>query len=255
MRSATCSRAGRARTKTWRRSRWARISTPSRPAANSTARSACSARSKPCARLHEVGYETNAPIEIVNWTNEEGSRYAPAMLASGVFAGVFTPEYAYSRTDRDGKTFGDELQRIGYRGKEKAGGAQIRRHVRAAYRTRADPRGRRPHDRRRPGRAGHALVRSHRHRPGGAYRRDADAAAQECAPRRSAHDRADQRHRARARARRGRRRRPDREQAEQPQRRSRRGFLHRSISAIPRRKCSTRWRRNSAPRLPQSSSR
>ena len=73
-------------------------------------------------RLHEVGYETNAPIEIVNWTNEEGSRYAPAMLASGVFAGVFTPEYAYSRTDRDGKTFGDELQRIGYRGKEKAGG-------------------------------------------------------------------------------------------------------------------------------------
>ena len=41
--------------------------------------------------LHETGYETNAPIEIVNWTNEEGSRYAPAMLASGVFAGVFTP--------------------------------------------------------------------------------------------------------------------------------------------------------------------
>ena len=45
--------------------------------------------------LHELGYETNAPIEIVNWTNEEGSRFAPAMLASGVFAGVFTPDYAY----------------------------------------------------------------------------------------------------------------------------------------------------------------
>ena len=43
------------------------------------------------------------------------------MLASGVFAGVFTADYAYSRTDRDGKTFGDELQRIGYRGPEKAG--------------------------------------------------------------------------------------------------------------------------------------
>ncbi|HXL66257.1 MAG TPA: M20 family metallo-hydrolase [Xanthobacteraceae bacterium] len=71
--------------------------------------------------LHETGYETNAPIEIVNWTNEEGSRFAPAMLASGVFAGVFTPDYAYSRTDRDGKTFGDELSRIGYRGAEKAG--------------------------------------------------------------------------------------------------------------------------------------
>ena len=71
--------------------------------------------------LAETGYETNAPIEIVNWTNEEGSRFAPAMLASGVFAGVFTPDYAYSRTDRDGKTFGDELTRIGYRGAEKAG--------------------------------------------------------------------------------------------------------------------------------------
>ena len=71
--------------------------------------------------LSDFGYETNAPIEIVNWTNEEGSRYAPAMLASGVFAGVFTPEFANSRTDRDGKTFGDELQRIGYKGNEKAG--------------------------------------------------------------------------------------------------------------------------------------
>ena len=65
--------------------------------------------------LHETGYETNAPVEIVNWTNEEGSRYAPAMLASGVFAGVFTTEFAYSRIDRDGKTFGEELERIGYR--------------------------------------------------------------------------------------------------------------------------------------------
>ena len=68
--------------------------------------------------LHETGYETNAPIEIVNWTNEEGSRFAPAMLASGVFAGVFTPDFAYARADRDGKTFGDELERIGYRGEE-----------------------------------------------------------------------------------------------------------------------------------------
>ena len=71
--------------------------------------------------LVEAGYETHAPIEIVNWTNEEGSRFAPAMLASGVFAGVFSREYAYSRTDRDGKTFGEELQRIGYKGDEKAG--------------------------------------------------------------------------------------------------------------------------------------
>jgi len=71
--------------------------------------------------LHDNQRTTNAPIELVNWTNEEGARFAPAMLASGVFAGVFTAEYAYSRTDRDGKSFGEELKRIGYRGSEKAG--------------------------------------------------------------------------------------------------------------------------------------
>ncbi|QEN90233.1 Zn-dependent hydrolase [Labrys sp. KNU-23] len=71
--------------------------------------------------LHEQGYETNAPVEIINWTNEEGSRFAPAMLASGVFAGVFTPDYAYERLDRDGISFKDELERIGYRGTQKAG--------------------------------------------------------------------------------------------------------------------------------------
>jgi beta-ureidopropionase / N-carbamoyl-L-amino-acid hydrolase len=71
--------------------------------------------------LHDHDRLTNAPVELVNWTNEEGARFAPAMLASGVFAGVFTADYAYSRTDRDGKTFGEELTRIGYRGVEKAG--------------------------------------------------------------------------------------------------------------------------------------
>jgi N-carbamoyl-L-amino-acid hydrolase len=71
--------------------------------------------------LHDHDRTTTAAIELVNWTNEEGARFAPAMLASGVFAGVFTPDYAYARTDRDGKTFGDELKRIGYRGPEKAG--------------------------------------------------------------------------------------------------------------------------------------
>jgi N-carbamoyl-L-amino-acid hydrolase len=75
--------------------------------------------------LHESDYQTNAPIEIVNWTNEEGARFAPAMLASGTFAGVFTPEFARARADRDGKTFGEELERIGYRGPEKAGGHTI----------------------------------------------------------------------------------------------------------------------------------
>ncbi len=59
--------------------------------------------------LNDQGYETNAPIEVINWTNEEGSRFAPAMLSSGVFAGVFDTAYAYAREDREGKQFGDEL--------------------------------------------------------------------------------------------------------------------------------------------------
>jgi N-carbamoyl-L-amino-acid hydrolase len=69
----------------------------------------------------DLAYESNAPVMIVNWTNEEGSRFAPAMLASGVYARVFTPDYAYSREDREGKKFGDELERIGYRGTEPVG--------------------------------------------------------------------------------------------------------------------------------------
>ncbi len=71
--------------------------------------------------LVDMGYETNAPVMIVNWTNEEGSRFAPAMLCSGVYAGVFTPEFAYAREDRSGIRLGDELQRIGYKGEAKAG--------------------------------------------------------------------------------------------------------------------------------------
>jgi beta-ureidopropionase / N-carbamoyl-L-amino-acid hydrolase len=75
--------------------------------------------------LHELDYETHAPLELVNWTNEEGSRFAPAMLASGVFAGLFTPDQAWSIEDRDGKRFGDELERIGYRGPAAAGGHRL----------------------------------------------------------------------------------------------------------------------------------
>ena len=83
--------------------------------------------------LHATGYETNAPLEIINWTNEEGSRFAPAMLASGVFAGAFTREFAYSRRDRDCKEFQSELARIGYRGSEPVGqrkiGAMFELHI------------------------------------------------------------------------------------------------------------------------------
>ncbi|MGH7878971.1 MAG: M20/M25/M40 family metallo-hydrolase, partial [Candidatus Binataceae bacterium] len=47
--------------------------------------------------LHRAGYETFAPIEVVNWTNEEGARFAPPMIASGVFAGAFTRDWACAR--------------------------------------------------------------------------------------------------------------------------------------------------------------
>jgi beta-ureidopropionase / N-carbamoyl-L-amino-acid hydrolase len=71
--------------------------------------------------LVEAGYETHAPIEVVNWTNEEGSRFAPGMLASGVFAGTFAPDWANARADRDGTTFGAALDAIGYRGPQRCG--------------------------------------------------------------------------------------------------------------------------------------
>jgi N-carbamoyl-L-amino-acid hydrolase len=71
--------------------------------------------------LHLAGYETFAPIEVVNWTNEEGARFAPAMIASGVFAGVFTRDWAVARADRAGETFGAALDKIGYRGPQACG--------------------------------------------------------------------------------------------------------------------------------------
>lgn len=66
--------------------------------------------------LDDAGLETQAPLELINWTNEEGARFAPAMLASGAFAGVFTTDYALSRADRQGVRFGEALDAIGYRG-------------------------------------------------------------------------------------------------------------------------------------------
>jgi beta-ureidopropionase / N-carbamoyl-L-amino-acid hydrolase len=75
--------------------------------------------------LNDLKIKTRHPIEIANWTNEEGSRYAPAMISSGVFAGVYTKEFAYSRLDAEGKKLGDELQRIGFKGGEPVGGRPI----------------------------------------------------------------------------------------------------------------------------------
>jgi len=71
--------------------------------------------------LHQAGYETFAPIEVVNWTNEEGSRFTPPMMASGVFAGVFTRDWAYNRIDPNGVSFGSALDTIGQQGAQRCG--------------------------------------------------------------------------------------------------------------------------------------
>ncbi len=75
--------------------------------------------------LNDLGIKTKHPIVVTNFTNEEGTRYAPAMLSSGVFAGIHTQDWAYGREDADGKAFGDELKRIGWRGDEETGARKM----------------------------------------------------------------------------------------------------------------------------------
>ncbi|MER9423672.1 Zn-dependent hydrolase [Mesorhizobium sp. M0317] len=75
--------------------------------------------------LNDLGIQTRHPIVVTNWTNEEGSRFAPAMMASGVFAGVLDQADVYQHTDKQGKKFGEELERIGWKGTEKVGGRKI----------------------------------------------------------------------------------------------------------------------------------
>jgi N-carbamoyl-L-amino-acid hydrolase len=75
--------------------------------------------------LNDMGIKTKHPIVVTNFTNEEGTRYAPAMLSSGVFAGIHTQDWAYARTDADGKSFGSELDRIGWKGDEAVGARKM----------------------------------------------------------------------------------------------------------------------------------
>jgi len=70
--------------------------------------------------LNDRAIETERDIVLVNWTNEEGARFAPAMLASGVWSGQFSQEYAYSRTDSAGVSVGEALEAIGYQGETPA---------------------------------------------------------------------------------------------------------------------------------------
>lgn len=75
--------------------------------------------------MNDLGIRTKHPIVVTNWTNEEGARFAPAMLASGVFAGVIPMDHAYARTDLEGKSFGAELARIGWVGEEEVGARKM----------------------------------------------------------------------------------------------------------------------------------
>ena len=75
--------------------------------------------------LNDLGIRTRHPIVVTNFTNEEGTRFAPAMLASGVFAGIHAQDWAYDRTDAEGKRFGDELERIGWKGDEEVGARKM----------------------------------------------------------------------------------------------------------------------------------
>ncbi len=75
--------------------------------------------------MNDLGIKTKHPIVVTNWTNEEGARFAPAMMASGVFAGIHTQDYAYVREDLDGKLFGEELARIGWIGDEVVGARKM----------------------------------------------------------------------------------------------------------------------------------
>jgi N-carbamoyl-L-amino-acid hydrolase len=83
--------------------------------------------------LNQHGIQTEAPIEVAVWTNEEGSRFVPVMMGSGVFCGAFTLEHAYNATDIDGKKVRDELERIGYIGDQVCGdhpiGAYYEAHI------------------------------------------------------------------------------------------------------------------------------
>jgi beta-ureidopropionase / N-carbamoyl-L-amino-acid hydrolase len=83
--------------------------------------------------LNDLGIETEAPIEVAFWTNEEGSRFVPVMMGSGVFAKAFTLEHAYAATDTEGKTVKGELERIGYIGTQEPGdhpiGAYFETHI------------------------------------------------------------------------------------------------------------------------------
>jgi N-carbamoyl-L-amino-acid hydrolase len=82
--------------------------------------------------LNDLGYETEAPVEVAVWTNEEGARFSPAMMGSGVFAGVFALEEVLEKPDNFGSAkFGEELRRIGFAGQAPVGGRPVKAYFEA----------------------------------------------------------------------------------------------------------------------------
>jgi N-carbamoyl-L-amino-acid hydrolase len=81
--------------------------------------------------MNELQIETETPVDIVSWTNEEGTRFSPCMLGSGVFAGVFTLATGLGSRDAEGKMLGDELARIGYRGERPETGHRVEAYFEA----------------------------------------------------------------------------------------------------------------------------
>ena len=171
---------------------------------------------------------------LVNWTNEEGSRFAPAMLGSGVYAGRLRPRLRGRREDRQGVTFAEAIEGIGYRGDAAPGsvtfGAMFELHIEQGPILEAEEKtigvvtgvqGMRWYEVELDGREAHTGL-------------DADEPAPQRAPRRGAARRAGRRDRARACAVRGRHRRPRRGEAELAQRDSRPRLLHRRFPASGR---------------------
>ena len=81
--------------------------------------------------LNDLGTQTERPIDVVVWTNEEGSRFAPAMISSAVFSGSIKLEDALAQTDQEGLSIGSELERIGYAGKDEVGSRKIHSYFEA----------------------------------------------------------------------------------------------------------------------------
>jgi N-carbamoyl-L-amino-acid hydrolase len=75
--------------------------------------------------LNDANIETEAPIDVVVWTDEEGARFKAGMIASAIFAGMYELDYGLACADADGNTMGEELKRIGYAGREPVGGYPV----------------------------------------------------------------------------------------------------------------------------------